>query len=215
MKEEGHEWWHFGLRFAVAMLVAEVLYRTIEKPFLRVGAAVAQAESETAVPKRMRLAFVALGAVMVLFPVRHALAKLVLPKNIALNARVTMSSRDEGACLDPSTLVNGMLESDRPACGGIDEAPWAEIDLGQPHDLRFMLVYNREDQSLDDQIPLEASVSTDHTHYTTVARNEHLFTQGVPWHVNFPEGTKAQFVRFTVTRKSRLGLTEVEIFERP
>ncbi|MET0595027.1 MAG: discoidin domain-containing protein, partial [Polyangiaceae bacterium] len=147
--------------------------------------------------------------------------KLVSAKNIALGKPVQLSSR-RASCGTPSPeglpgsgLVDGNHSGAYDICTNSEVNPWATIDLGQPHTLTQVKVYNRDDccWGLYD-LPAVVEISVDGAAYTEVARQTSAYTASKPWVVPL-DNKSARYVRVRVDGGSQpreLVLTEVEIF---
>jgi peptidoglycan/LPS O-acetylase OafA/YrhL len=209
-------WVHFGILFAATLVVVELLHQLVEKPFLRVGAAVSKTGSESAVPRVMRWAMVAIAGLMVVFVFRHRLFLLVKPQNLARRPGVTViaSSRGVADCPENDALNNGDLEPEKGFCTEAQSEPWIEIDLGSVQEVSQIYVYNRADGPLDEQVPLEVSLSEDRSEYKNLRTSTRLFTQGLPLSLRYARGTRTRYVHLAVHRSTRITLSEVEVFGR-
>ncbi|MFQ5808470.1 MAG: discoidin domain-containing protein, partial [Armatimonadota bacterium] len=97
-----------------------------------------------------------------------------------------------------------------------EDQPWWHVDLGEPHDLARVLVFNRADRGVAARASrLMLLVSTDGKAWTEVYRhNGQAFygaTDGKPLSVDLA-GTRARFVRVQLPSKEFLHLDEVEVY---
>jgi peptidoglycan/LPS O-acetylase OafA/YrhL len=199
--------------FGATLIVAEVLHQVIEKPFIRLGKRLIDPELRATHPAspRVRALFAAAGVLAAAVYWRHGLLALFGPKNIALHAAVTASSHEDGKP-QSDALTNGELESEFGLHTKREDEPWATIDLGSPHRIGAIRVYNRLDGYQDEALPLELSVSDDGQNFRVIARRERMFTQAFPWRIRVG-GDPVRYVRVGVPRTTPLCLSEVEIFE--
>jgi peptidoglycan/LPS O-acetylase OafA/YrhL len=212
---EGGALLHFFVLLAAALLVAEVLHRTIEKPFMRLGRRLMDparpAPDEEAVQAQARwrpyLGTAAVFAAL-LVALRHPLLELCGPRNLALGRPVNASSVRRGN----GELTNGLLEDAFGQHTEQDDGPWEEIDLGAPTTIRAVRVYNRADGWEQDQIPLELFVSDDGLSYRQVARRTMPFSQALPWCISTGP-ISARFVRLRVPNRTTMCLSEVEVYD--
>ena len=133
--------------------------------------------------------------------------KIVRIGNLAYQAKVTASSSHAKLGLDPQRLVDG----DRSAFGvftASESDPWALLDLGAPHRLREVIVYNRVDCCQDRIVPLVVETSLDGKTFSKLASRKHKFeTWAMPG-----ARREARFVRIRSERTAELVLTEVEVY---
>jgi F5/8 type C domain len=210
-----HPWRRLLVMSAATLILAEVLYQVLEKPFTRIGCALAEgSEGRTtiALSKRSRRLLVAVAVVLGVFFFRHTLMKTFGPRDLALHRAVTQSSHADGKP-ESDALVNGKLESEFGLHTKKEDWPWAAIDLGQPTEIGSVRIYNRADGYQWEALPLELSVSDDGENFRTIARRDTMFTQFFPWRIRIYD-EKARYVRVQVAAKgATLCLSEVEIYE--
>jgi hypothetical protein len=212
-KDADYDPWRITLAaFFAAFLMADVLHRAVERPFIRLGRALTDTSraKPVTIPKPVRVGAAVAAGLLFLLYFRHPIELAIWPTNLALGKPVTASSRGEGR--GPfSLLTNGDLE---PAFGlhtKKEDHPWAVIDLEAPVPIGSIRVYNREDGYQDEQLPLEVQLSVDGTSYTTIASRDQVFTQSWPWRIH-GGGAVARYIRLRVERESTLCLSEVEVF---
>jgi peptidoglycan/LPS O-acetylase OafA/YrhL len=202
----------FPWRRAIVLLVAsEILYRLVEKPFIRIGRKLIDAPDGPPAPSRRFLVLAGAGILafgLVYF--RHDLMLALGPPNLARGRAVYMSSRADGKP-DGSVLTNGQLENEFGAHTKDEDNPWVMIDLGHKTRIGAIRVYNRDDGWQDQAIPLDIEISDDDKVYTSIAHRDQMFTQEYPWRVRCTE-SQPRFVRLRAPRHTTLCLTEVEIF---
>jgi hypothetical protein len=141
--------------------------------------------------RRARLGLVALLALVAIV----ALVRVMLrPANLALHKTVTASSV-RGNSGPPSGVVDGTVESSGVTfCTNDDQDPWLVVDLGAPHPIHAIVVYNRADGYFDHMLPFAVDVSGDAKTWTTVGKEAIVFTQSEP--ATFPVGGAAsRYVR--------------------
>ena len=201
--------------FLVSLLLAEILHRTVETPFMRIGRALTSGQRGVLrLSRGSRVAVAIVASALTLLLCHHILLRSFGPRNLALHATVTQSSHADGTP-GPEALVNGKLESEVGLHTRREDRPWAVIDLGEPTDIGAVRVYNRDDGFQLEALPLELSVSSDGKQFVTIARREVSFTQAFPWRVHVGEGQRARYVRLQVDGKdSTLCLSEVEIYRQ-
>ena len=212
-KDVVYPWQRAIALFAIALVAAEMLHRVVERPFMRLGAALVDPERRAALRLTGRAMGLVVAGVVVaqLFYFRHGLMLALGPRNLAFLMPVAASSQEDGKP-GADALVNGKLESEYGLHTKRQESPWATIDLGRPRDIGTIRVYNRADGFQDEQLPLELSVSNDNTNFTVIAERDTMFTQAFPWRIRV-DGKPARYVRFQVPRGTVLCLSEVEVFE--
>ena len=114
---------------------------------------------------------------------------------------------------DNGGVVNGEIE----ATYGVHTAlgsGWVMVDLGEPHKLGQVKIYNRADAFFDDGLPLSLELSDDGLKFVLAERRTTGFTCITPWIFDVPRSTApARFVR--VRSDNFVALTEIEIYERP
>jgi hypothetical protein len=135
--------------------------------------------------------------------------------NLALHKPVTVSGRfaQSSAPPDNGGVVNGQIEATYGVHTSLGSG-WVMVDLGAPHQLGQVKVYNRADAFLDDGLPLSLELSDDGLTFVLAERHTTGFTSITPWIFNVPRSTApARFVR--VRSDNFVALTEIEIYERP
>jgi hypothetical protein len=166
-----------------------------------------------------RRARVSSAALFLVAVVVWTIRALFMPTNIARGKPVTLSALDpRGAPV--SALVDGVRSGDvspgsprsEVVQSKVDPAPFALIDLGAPHVLREIRVYNRDDGYFDEGLPYAIDLSADGQTFTEVAhRTTHFGSWWIdpPWIAPLQKQT-ARFVRVRAT--TYLALSEVEVF---
>ncbi len=144
-------------------------------------------------------------------------------RNVALGKSATQSSTDvfshhQDPALDAAGAVNGEITG---GCGfhtGHQQSPWWQVDLGEPHIIHEVVVYNRVDTPalIERALPLEIRLSDDgiETRLSHLRETPFGGKDGAPlrW---IPEGREqARFVRLLVPKEVCLHLDEVEIYGR-
>jgi hypothetical protein len=163
-----------------------------------------------AVARRTKVLFAVGIALLATVYFRHRILRLVGPRDLALHAVATASSYASKGAPPLDALTNGELESEDGACANSTGRPWVTIDLGARTHIGAVRVYSRDESSLDQDVPLELSVSNDGVSYSLVTRRVRIFTQALPWSekVAWPP---VRYVRLTAARDP-LCLSEVEIY---
>ena len=139
---------------------------------------------------------------------------LFLPQNLARGRPVTASSMWPGTP-PPAGLVDGSVTDTFGAHTEIDGKAWFTIDLGKPHRLSRVVVYNRGDGYFADMLPLVVELSLDARSFDRAASRDGTFTHKQPW-TAILKGETARYVRVRVDRKNAyIALGEVEIYGRP
>jgi hypothetical protein len=163
------------------------------------------------------LGVVRLGAVGLLVVCGLFLAgrRLFALENVARGRPVQASSHYPGTP-DPSGLTDGIKGGSAGihTLVGQPGLPWAVVDLGQPRDIRKIVVYNRGDSYFDDGLPYQVSLSSDGKNYTELAKRENHFGSGgvlsPPWTIACAK--RARYVK--VEAHKYLALSELEVFAR-
>lgn len=88
-----------------------------------------------------------------------------------------------------------------------EDAPWLEIDLGQPKPIHSVEVTNRKDAYSERAIPLVVEVSLDQNNWLEVARRNENF---INWNASFPK-TNARYVRLKVAKRACFHLEAVAV----
>ena len=204
---------HFVILFAALLVACETLYRVVEAPLIAFGRQFDGNDpgKPVKVGRLMKWGAATIGLCAVVYYFHHSIESAFGPKNIARGKAVTTSSRDASSRA-PDTLTNGSLESERGVATAREDAPWEQIDLGEPTPIREIRVFNRADGWQTDALPLELLVSTNGTDFELAGRREKMFTQAWPWRFG-AHGVHARYVRLRVPLTSVLCLTEVEVYE--
>ncbi|HEY3817214.1 MAG TPA: acyltransferase family protein [Polyangiaceae bacterium] len=208
-----HPWQRVVTLLVATFIAAELLYRLVERPFIRLGRRLIESQGQgqpLMSPRGWRLIALAV-VVWALFYARHSLLVALGPRNLARGKTVTLSTLPEDPLTGPWALVDGDLEAEHSAYTKEQDDPWMTIDLGEPTSVGSIRVYNRGDGYQNDNIPLELQVSNDGSSFETIARREVVFTQEWPWRIHCAD-LKARYVRLQVRKKVRMCLSEVEIF---
>lgn len=164
----------------------------------------------------LRVGVVALIAVYALF---SAGRRLFAAENLALGRPVQASSQHPGTP-PASGLTDGAKGGKYDVCTkvGAPGTPWLVVDLGQPRDIRKMIVYNRGDTNLDDGLPFVVSLSIDGKSYTQVAKRDNHFGNGdvlsPPWTIDLSKGGNKSGRYVKIEAKSYIALNELEVFGR-
>jgi hypothetical protein len=160
----------------------------------------------------LRVGALALLVVFVLFSAGRSLFAL---ENVARGRPVQASSRYPGTP-DASGLTDG-VKSGKYGVHTKDAqptGPWVVVDLGQPRDIRKIVVYNRGESNFDDGLPYRLSLSTDGKMYIQVAKRENHFGNGdmlsPPWVIECDK--RARYVK--IEAQHYIALSELEVFGR-
>jgi hypothetical protein len=164
----------------------------------------------------LRVGALALLVVYGLFSVGR---RVISPENIARGRPVQASSRHPGTP-EASGLTDGVRGGKYGVHTRVGQpgTPWVIVDLGQPRDLRQIIVYNRGDTQLDDGLPYVVSLSIDGKSYSELAKRENHFGSGdllsPPWTIDCTkDGNKrAQYVK--VEAQHYVVLSELEVFAK-
>jgi peptidoglycan/LPS O-acetylase OafA/YrhL len=206
---EGERPWKYSLVLLVGCFVAaEVLYRVVEQPFMRMGRRVLEG---TPALSRRATHWVAVGLTLwALVYFEHPIMRAIGPRDLARGMAVYQSSRGDGAP-SPDHLVNGRLE-DASTHTKNEDNPWMMIDLGKVTKIGALRIYNRDDGWQDEAIPFEILESKDNEHWDVLAKRDKVFTQEWPWRIRCYD-TKTRYLKF-VARKNHavLALSEVEVY---
>ena len=193
--------------------VTEILYRTIEQPFIRLGRRILDAGGGYSLSRTARWLMPLGLALLAIAYFRHPLMLALGGPDLARGKAVTQSSHQDGTP-GPRALVDGQLESGVGTQTQSDDRPWMKIDLGAPTPIGAIRVYNRDDGSQDASFPLEIQISDDDEHWKAIARRDLMFTQQWPWRLDCG-ATRARYVRLMAMKTTVLGLSEVEMFTSP
>jgi hypothetical protein len=158
------------------------------------------------VERQLRLGVLAVLVLVLLFQ----LGKWILaPKNLARHATVSASSQRPGFPL-ASTLVNGSIESGSGFATNDEADPWVVIDLGAPHPVSTIKIYNRGDAYFDGSLPIRVERSEDGVEYLPVGTHTKSFSQSSP--ATLTVGRAAtRYVRVHGRPGGNLCVTEIEI----
>jgi hypothetical protein len=195
----------------MSLTLAELLHQLVEKPAIRIGRSLVSDPGRAMLSPRGRRLAAAIGVAFAVFSFRHRLMILLGPPDLALHKAVSYSSLMDGMPL-PWALTNGTLENQFGAHTAKEKDPWLQIDLGEPTTIGAIRVYNRADGYLDQQVPMEISVSQDGKSFRQISHRERTFTQGWPWRVRIRGTVTARYVRLQTRRDDPLCLSEVEVF---
>ncbi len=151
---------------------------------------------------------ISIAAAVVVSIVGFAWSKITYRPNLALHKTVTVETMYAPWSKDPGLLVDG--DRMETAFHTI-EAPnqHVTIDLGAPHRLSRVVVYNRTDCCQERAVPLRVDVSIDGKDFKEVARRNEVFPES--WTANFAP-TKARYVRLVNLSKTYFHLSEVEVY---
>jgi hypothetical protein len=212
-REGEHPWQRVLVLSAGSLVAAEIMHRTIELPFLRLGKRLVDpGRTGPLVSRRAKVLWAVGLALFGLVYVRHRIFVAFGPPNLARGKPVIASSHEPKKPA-PEALTNGELESEFGLHTQREMDPWAEIDLGQPTHIGSIRIYNRADGWADEVVPLEVTTSTDGESYHVLATREEVFTQAFPWRIRVTGGPPVRYVRFHVKDKvTALCLSEVEIY---
>jgi peptidoglycan/LPS O-acetylase OafA/YrhL len=194
-------WVRVLVLFAGTLVAAEIVHRVVEKPGIRLGRRIVDADGHFALSRTGKRLLAAGLALVFVFYFRHTIMLALGPRDLARGKAVYQSSHPDDAP-SPNTLVNGSLESERGAFTKAEEHPWEMIDLGSPTEIGAIRVYNRVDGSEDQQTPLEVQISDDNEHFETIATRHRVFTQAWPWTIHCSD-IKARYVRLPACVSAR------------
>jgi hypothetical protein len=150
------------------------------------------------------------GCVLLLLAVGVHLARAWLRPDIALGKPVKISSFLIGK---PELLVDGDIGTSFAVATTRTENPWLSVDLGSPHPIGTIDVYNRVDGYVDDSLPIVIETSLDDAHWTEVGRRDTTFGAYPPWTVH-PGRMPARFVRARSLVRTTFALSEIAVYEK-
>lgn len=137
--------------------------------------------------------------------------------NLALRHAARQSSRSEWSTAnDPQGGVDGVKNGRFGFHTGREASPWWQVDLGAPHVLREVRVYNRLDAASDRARTLRILLSSDGTRWEQVYRHAGAAfggTDGKFLRVQLG-GRTARHVRVQLAETNFLHLDEVEVWGR-
>jgi hypothetical protein len=164
-------------------------------------------EREIKLQRGLRIGALALvGAVLLC----AAIAAAVAPENVAFGKPVTTSSQKPGSP-DPSGVVDGVVDEPLGMLTKNEKRPWVEIDLGEPYNLNEIVVYNRGDGHHRQSTPLKLYLGTEPKQRHGASRRKKPFCAYKPWRIKLDEQV-ARYVRLSASRKTELGLSEIEVY---
>lgn len=148
-------------------------------------------------------------------------------RNVALGCRASQSSRSvwsKGSTVEDDAA--GATSGDRTKEFGFhtdsEKNPWWMVDLGAPHDIKEIRVYNRPQAVLLLRAsPILIETSLDCESWSEFFRAEPRFVFGGDAGDNLPlirapqTETHAQYVRISVLSETYLHLAEVEVYGAP
>jgi hypothetical protein len=208
--DSDHAWQRVLVFFVATLVAAEILYRGVEQPFIRIGRRLI--EERPGVYPLSRRAAMLLAAALALCTLayfRHGILSVVGPRNLALHAAVTTSSREKGSP-PPSALTSGELDAQDAMRTKAEAGAFAQIDLGAPTEVGAVRVYNNADAE-DPPVPIELAVSSDGAKFDVIAERSTIFTQAFPWSVAI-HGPPVRFVRVRLEGDGVLSLSGVEVY---
>jgi hypothetical protein len=136
-------------------------------------------------------------------------------KNLALRHPVTLSS-SYAASTAPATgvgLVDGTVEQTYGIHTGTDKPSWVMVDLGAPHKISRVKIYNRGEGWFDDCLPMILQFSDNATDFVDVDRRTQSFSQFFPWTFD-AKGRSARYVRVQGSPGRPVVLSELEVYGR-
>jgi Glycosyl transferase family 2/F5/8 type C domain len=143
--------------------------------------------------------------------------------NLALGKRATQSSvsqwsREQSPEADATRLVSGALSGSYNNHTGLDDAPWWQVDLGMPCQIRQLRIFNR----MGDPIMMQRTsrfallVSDDGEHWHSVfSKVDGTVFGGIdghPYILNSDPPTRARFIRIQLLQRTHLHLDQVEVY---
>jgi hypothetical protein len=199
---DDHPWRRAGVLFVGALVVAEILHRAVERPFMGLGRRIVEGSEPITVSRRTRWA---IGAAAALSSSSRSATRSRWPsaRTTSRGAAVTASSRENDAHA-PGALTDGVLEDDTGLLTRDEDDPWAIIDLGKPTDFGAVRVYNRNDAWTFESRGLEVSTSVDGARYSPIGRCATPFSQA--WPCRFSGELRARYVKLRIDRRASLGL---------
>jgi hypothetical protein len=168
---------------------AEALYQQIEAPRRRVD-------------RVLRQRWIRSGAVAVLvLAALFGLRSVIRGRDLVAGKPFQTSSSYPGCGEDPNCAAQLFHTKE-------EDSPWVEFDLEKPRRVHIVEIENRMDCCQDRAVPLIVELSTDHTTWTEVARQEKADFK--EWEAKFPR-TMARYVRLRVPRRTVLHLHGVKV----
>ena len=149
--------------------------------------------------KALRLTKIAALFLVGVVVVVAATWRLVVPPDLALNAKMTTSSTLK-PCLLPTDCGSAVFHT------RLQQNPWVVYDLGAEHQLSTIKVHNRSDCCYERAVPLIVETSNDGKHWTQQARRDEVFLN---WTASI--NVKARYVRLRVPRQTYFHLGPVVI----
>jgi len=157
-----------------------------------------------------RVKLVSLGLVVLVglgFAVRAFKAEYDLSMDMAPSASWTASSRYEPECTCHSPEQSCESCPSFFFCTAQEDRPSIVFDLHSLRTLSAVVVENRRDCCFDRALPLVVQVSTDQTHWKTVATRKEEFDT---WRADF-RTEEARWVKLYVARRDFLHLAKVQL----
>jgi len=149
----------------------------------------------------------AVAVVLILVGVVYgAIRRSATGPNLALGAKVTLSSNSKTYGVPPERAVDG----DRNELGfhtNNEKNAWVQLDLGSEKRIRKVVVYNRTSNS-QRAVPLIVEVSKDRRNWDEVAKRDEDFAI---WTAEFSP-KKARYVRLKLQDRNFLHLAEIEVY---
>jgi hypothetical protein len=131
--------------------------------------------------------------------------------NIALGKPASASSLVRTS--PPATgVTNGIIEPSFGVQTTFEDQPWVMVDLGKPHALGEVRVYNRGDGWADEGLPFVLEVSIDGVNWTVIDRRAASFSQVIPWKAK-AHGARGRYVRLRCPHRGYIAIDEIKVFE--
>jgi len=178
--------------------VASKLYEELEREANRVASVLYM--------RWLRILGVAVGILIIIGIIYSAVRRSVSGPNLALGAKVTLSSNSKRWGVPPERAVDGNRNDLGFHTNNQDNA-WVQLDLGSEKRIRKVVVYNRSTNA-QRAVPLVVEVSKDQREWKEVARRDEQFAI---WTAEFSP-KRVRYVRLRLLHKDFLHLNEIEVY---
>ena len=178
--------------------VASKLYEELEREANRVASVLYM--------RWLRILGVAVGILIIIGIIYSVVRRSVSGPNLALGAKVTLSSNSKRWGVPPERAVDGNRNDLGFHTNNQDNA-WVQLDLGSEKRIRKVVVYNRSTNA-QRAVPLVVEVSKDQREWKEVARRDEQFAI---WTAEFSP-KRVRYVRLRLLHKDFLHLNEIEVY---
>ena len=137
--------------------------------------------------------------------------------NVAIGKVATQSSYSQWSHEDdPVRAINGSRTGGYAFCTDVENEPWWELDLGSAHEVRRIVIYNRDDDAAGRAKTLEIRAREDTEQpWQTLHLQNGIFGgvhTGTPLTLNFSPPATLRHLRILLHEPTLLHLNQVEVY---